>query len=90
MSTTINRSIAIVESHSNIVRQIGDVCYDKDDNVVEIDEALVQAYINANDYKLQRQAAYPSFAAQFDTLYHGGYDAWKATIQKIKDEIPKP
>ena len=34
--------------------------------------------------------AYPSFAEQFDTLYHGGYDAWKATIKQVKDEIPKP
>ena len=34
--------------------------------------------------------AYPSFAEQFDTLYHGGYDAWKAMIQQVKDEIPKP
>ena len=30
--------------------------------------------------------AYPSFADQFDTLY----DAWKATMQQIKDPNPKP
>jgi len=86
----INRTEAILKSHSNIVRIIGDVCYDKDDNIVEIDEAVVQAYIAANSYKTQRQAAYPSFADQFDALYHGGYDAWRAIIQQIKDDIPKP
>jgi hypothetical protein len=69
---------------------IGDICYDKDDNIVEVDESLVEAYIAANDYKLQRQVAYPSVVDQLDTLYHGGYDAWKATIKQVKDDIPKP
>jgi len=86
----LNRTEAVLKTHSNIARKIGDVCYDKDNNVVEVDEALVQAYIAANDYKVKRMVAYPSFAEQFDTLYHGGYDAWKATIQQVKDEIPKP
>jgi hypothetical protein len=40
-------------------------------------------------YKELRAAEYPSFADQFDTLYHGGYDAWKATIQAVKDKYPK-
>ena len=86
----INRTEAILKSHSNIVRKIGDVCYDADNNIVEVDEALVQAYIDANEYKTQRQIAYPSFAEQFDTLYHGGYDAWKDMIKQVKDTIPKP
>jgi hypothetical protein len=68
---------------------IGDVCYDKDDNIVEVDESVVQAYIAVNDYVEQRRTAYPSIVDQLDTLYHGGYDAWKATIQQIKDEFPK-
>ena len=40
-------------------------------------------------YKWQREAAYPSFADQFDLLYHGGMDAWKAAIQAVKDQYPK-
>lgn len=43
-----------------------------------------------NKYKEDRAAEYPSFADQFDLLYHGGYDAWKAAIQAIKDKYPKP
>ena len=85
-----NKSANIILSHPNIVRIIGDVCYDIDGNVVEYDESVVQAYIDAHQYKEKRAIAYPSFADQFDTLYHGGYDAWKATIQKIKEDIPKP
>lgn len=40
-------------------------------------------------YKELRAAAYPSFADQFDLLYHGGMDAWKAAIQAVKDKYPK-
>ena len=42
------------------------------------------------EYQLLRAAEYPSYADQFDLLYHGGYEAWKATIQAVKDKYPKP
>jgi len=41
------------------------------------------------EYQQLRKDAYPSFAEQFDTLYHGGYDAWRASVQVIKDRYPK-
>jgi hypothetical protein len=55
------------------------------------DEAdrLHQVWLN-NQYQRDRAKAYPSFAEQFDTLYHGGYDAWKATIDEVKNKFPKP
>jgi len=40
-------------------------------------------------YVEKRAAEYPSFADQFDLLYHGGMDAWKAAIQTVKDKYPK-
>jgi len=40
-------------------------------------------------YQGQRAAEYPSFADQFDLLYHGGYDAWKAAVQTVKNKYPK-
>ena len=43
-----------------------------------------------NEYQRQRIAEYPSIADQLDTLYHGGYDAWKASIDVIKNKYPKP
>ena len=54
------------------------------------DEAdrIHQEWLN-NQYQRDRAKAYPSFADQFDTLYHGGYDAWKAEIDKVKDKYPK-
>ena len=41
-------------------------------------------------YKDDRKMAYPSYADQFDTIYHQGLDAWKAEIKAIKDKHPKP
>lgn len=50
----------------------------------------IQKQYEYNEYQRQRAQEYPSFAEQFDLLYHGGYDAWKAEIDKIKDKYPKP
>jgi hypothetical protein len=52
--------------------------------------ARLQAEYVAKEYQRNRAAEYPSFAEQFDTLYHGGYDAWKATIDSVKAKYPKP
>lgn len=57
----------------------------------EIDAEILrqtQEYSN-NEYQRLRQKEYPSFAEQFDLLYHGGYDAWKASVQVVKDKYPK-
>ena len=43
-----------------------------------------------NEYQRERASSYPSFADQLDLLYHGGYDAWKAVIQEVKEKYPKP
>lgn len=43
-----------------------------------------------SEYQRKRALEYPSIADQFDLLYHGGYDAWKQEIEKIKTKYPKP
>jgi hypothetical protein len=50
----------------------------------------LQSEYAAKEYQRDRASEYPSFAEQFDTLYHGGYDAWKATIDSVKAKYPKP
>lgn len=64
--------------------------HDKDGNKIEIDQALVNAWVDPNAYKAQRAAEYPSITDQLDTLYHGGFDAWKASIDAVKAKYPKP
>ena len=89
MSLTIQQCEALYKLNPSVVTIRGDIAYDADGNEVAYDKAAVEAYVAANAYKFQRAAEYPSFADQFDTLYHGGYDAWKAQIQAIKDKFPK-
>ena len=86
----MNKHQAIRALHSNVVTIRGDNAFDVDGNPVTYDETAVQAYIDANAYKEKRQQAYPSIPDQLDLLYHGGLDAWKAAIEAVKQEYPKP
>jgi hypothetical protein len=82
---------AIYKLYSNVV-SVDDTegAFDAQGNKIEIDMALVNAWVDPDTYKYQRAKEYPSYADQFDLLYHGGYDAWKAEIDKVKDKYPKP
>lgn len=80
---------AIYKLYPQVIRTVGETAYDADGNEVQYDKAAVQAYVDANAYKDLRAAAYPSFADQFDTIFHEGIDAWKAQIQAVKDRFPK-
>ena len=41
-------------------------------------------------YQENRRRAYPDMQEQLDKMYHDGFDAWKETIQAVKDKHPKP
>ena len=81
---------AILALYPNVV-SVDDTAgaMDKDGNNVEIDMALVDAWVHPNAYKYERQAAYAPLAEQLDYIYHNGIDAWKAEIKAIKDKYPK-
>jgi hypothetical protein len=80
---------AIYKLNPSIVIIRGDVAYNADGNEVNYDKAAVEAYVAANAYKELRAKEYPSFADQFDTIFHEGIDAWKVQIQAVKDKYPK-
>ena len=81
---------AIYKLNPAVVTIRGDVAYDAEGNEVAYDKDAVEAYVASQAYKEDRAKAYPSITDQLDTLYHGGYDAWKATITAVKEEFPKP
>ena len=56
---------------------------------IQAEITRLQAEYEANEYQRQRASAYPSIADQLDKIYHEGLDAWKATIQSVKDTYPK-
>lgn len=81
---------AVYALYPNVVTVDDDAgAFDAQGNQVEIDMALVNDWVDPDTYKYQRAAEYPSIADQLDTLYHGGYDAWKAQVQAVKNKYPK-
>ena len=64
-----------------------------DDTVVDLDtyvDGKVVKYVEPTlTYAQKRAAEYPSFADQFDLIYHSGIDAWKAKIKETKDKYAK-
>jgi hypothetical protein len=64
--------------------------FDKDGNKVKIDLELVNAWVDPEQYKYQRQQEYPSIEDQLDYIYHNGVDAWKKDmIDPVKNKYPK-
>lgn len=57
---------------------------------VEAEIEKLKLEYQKTEYQRLRVKEYPSFAEQFDLLYHGGYDAWKESIDEIKTKYPKP
>jgi hypothetical protein len=56
---------------------------------VDAEFARLQAEYDSKEYQRKRAAEYPSYADQFDTIFHEGLDAWKAQIQAVKNKYPK-
>ena len=50
----------------------------------------LRALWDDEQYKRNRENEYPSYADQFDLIYHSGVDAWKTKIKETKDKYPKP
>lgn len=50
----------------------------------------LQKIADSYQYQRERASAYPSIKDQLDTLYHQGYDGWKATIDEVKNKYLKP
>ena len=80
---------AIYKLNPTVITIRGEEAFDDAGNPVAYDKAAAETLMAANAYKDQRAAAYPSFADQFDLLYHGGYEAWREAIQAVKDKYPK-
>lgn len=82
---------AIYKLYPNVVVvDDGTGAFDKDGNKVEIDLELVNAWVDPEQYKYQRQQEYPAIADQLDYIYHNGVDAWKEDmIDPVKNKYPK-
>lgn len=57
---------------------------------VQVEIERLQAEYENNQYQRDRASTYPSIQDQLDTLYHQGYDGWKASIDEVKNKYPNP
>ena len=91
------RDIAIRNIYPTVTTVIGAKdAWDKEDNVVELDESKIKAEIarlqaeyDAQEYARNRATEYPAIVDQLDEIYHNGINAWKAVIKVTKDKYPK-
>lgn len=84
------KRVVIVPDDLNIRKTVVDD--EGNEGLVEVTlDELTQRHAEfLTNYANARRLAYPSVVDQLDMLYHGGFDAWKATIDAVKEQFPKP
>ena len=88
---------AIRAIHNSVVSINGNtqetiVATDKDGNEVSINWSSVNAWIDPDTYKYNREQEYPSIQEQLDMQYWdsvNGTTTWKDAIAKVKSDNPK-
>ena len=83
---------AIVALYSNVAIIRGDEAFDVNGNPVAYDEAVVQAYIDANAYIAKRASEYPPITDYLDGVVKGDQaqiDKYIADCQAVKAKYPK-
>jgi hypothetical protein len=86
----MNKQDAIYKLYPTVTKTVGDIAYDKDENIVEYDNDVVEEFIQKEAYKELRAKEYPAIADQLDYIYHNGIDAWKTNmIDPVKTKYPK-
>ena len=88
---------AIRAIHSSVVTIIGNnqnniIAKDNNENEVIIDWTQVNAWTNPDQYKIDREEAYPSIQEQLDMQYWdkiNGTNNWQDAINAVKAQYPK-
>ena len=85
---------AIYALYSNVVSvDDGEGAFDANGNSVAIDMDEVNAWVDPDQYAIDRADAYPSIQEQLDMQYWdsvNGTTTWKDAIEAVKTEHPKP
>ena len=82
---------AIYSLYSNVTSIRNEKAFDSDGNEVTIDMTQVNAWVNPEQYKIDR--VYPSIQDQLDMQYWdavNGTTTWKDAIAQVKADNPKP
>jgi len=82
----------ILKLNPSVVTIRGDDAFDADGNPVAYDEAVVQAYIDANAYIAKRASEYPPITDYLDGVVKGDQtqiDKYIADCLAVKAKYPK-
>jgi hypothetical protein len=82
---------AILALYPQVVTIRGENAFDQNNNPVQYDRALVEAWVDPNAYKQKRLTEYPSIGDQLDALFRAGVfpSDMAEQIQAIKNKYPK-
>ena len=84
---------AIYKLYPQVVSIVDDLPFDANGNQVTINMDAVNAWVDPDQYAIDRQKAYPSIQDQLDMQYWdsvNGTTTWKDAIEAVKTENPKP
>ena len=88
----LHKAIRSIHNEVKIVNGNGQediIAFDENGNEVSIDWTQVNAWVDPDEYKYNRELEYPTIVDQLDDIYHNGIDGWKTTIKAVKDKYPK-
>jgi hypothetical protein len=91
----IHKAIPALYSNIASIEQYSDgtlIVKDKEGNIVDVDMSLVNAWVDPEQYKIDRAFAYPSIKEQLDMQYWdsvNGTTTWADAIAKVKADFPK-
>ena len=88
----MNKHDAIYKTYPSVVTIRGDDAFDAQGNLVQYDNAIVQAYIDSHAYVENRQNEYPSMTDYLDGIVKGDQaqiDKYIADCQAVKAKYPK-
>ena len=88
----IDNTEAIYKLNPSVVRTVGDIAYDAQDNEVTYDKSAVEAYVASQAYIGKRQAEYPPMADYLDAIVKGDTAQQQAYITAclaVKAKYPK-
>ena len=88
----MNKHDAIYKTYPSVVTIRGDDAFDAQGNLVQYDNAIVQAYIDAHSYIAKRQAEYPPITDYLDGIAKGDQaqiNKYIADCQAVKAKYPK-
>ncbi len=91
----LHKAIRAIHDEAKVINGNGQediIAFNENGNEVNIDWTQVNAWVDPDTYKYNREAEYPSIVDQLDMQYWdkvNGTTTWQDAIAKVKSDNPK-